>query len=147
LLYVGMGVVAILVQGGLIRVLIKKITENYLFLLGSVLMVGGLAALPFAPSGASLTFLLMTMTLGVSLNGPSLNSLISKQADSRQMGATLGASQGMAGLGRVAGPTWGGWLYGLTPFLPFVATAGVVSVTVGVGLRLCMDRGRAGVRT
>ena len=137
LLYIGMGAIAIVVQGGLIRVLVRKFSESRLFLMGSVLMVGGLGALAFAPNKPLLTLFLMTMSLGFSLNGPTLNSLISKQAESKNMGATLGASQGMAGLGRVVGPTWGGYLYGLAQTLPFVATACIVTFTVGVGVRLC----------
>ena len=142
MLYVGMGFVAVLVQGGLIRFLLRIFKENVLFLGGSILMVAGLAMLPFMPTVQLMALVLMMMTLGVSLSGPTLNSLISKEARPERMGATLGASQGMAGLGRVLGPTWGGWLYVLAPAAPFVATATVTSLTIGIGGLLLMHRPR-----
>jgi len=135
-LYIAMGFVAVLVQGGLIRVLVKKFQEEHLFLCGNILMVMGLAALPFATSQGLLTLFLMIMTLGASLSVPMLTSLVSKHAPLDHVGATLGASQGMAGLGRVIGPAWGGALYTIMPYLPFVMTAGFVSITISAGLLL-----------
>ena len=76
------------------------------------------------------------MALGSSLNGPTLNSMISKEADPSEIGRAMGTSQGISGLGRVLGPTWGGWLFGISYRLPFLATAALVSTTVWVGIQL-----------
>lgn len=131
-----MGLIAVLVQGVMIRSLVKKWGEENLFFIGSILMTGGLACIPLATSQNMLTFFLILMVLGNSLNGPTLNSRISKEADPSQIGRAMGTSQGASGLGRVAGPTWGGWLFGISYPLPFVATAVLVSITLWAGIKL-----------
>ncbi len=134
--YIYMGIIAVVIQGGLIRVLIKKYAEEKLFLAGNILLVIGLTLIPFAKSEWMLLLFLGTLSVGGSLNGPTLNSLVSKKADPLRVGAMMGISQGLSGLGRVIGPTWGGILYALGFRLPFLATALVVSFTIWVGLRL-----------
>lgn len=134
--FVIMGLIAVLIQGGLIRHLVKKWGEEKLFFTGSILMICGLALIPFAPSQKIVTLFLSVMAVGASLNGPTLNSLISKEADPSQIGRAMGTSQGISGLGRVLGPTWGGWLYGLYYSGPFLATAAAVSGTLWIGHKL-----------
>ena len=134
--FVYMGLVAVFIQGGMIRPLEKRFGEKNLFLTGSVIMVAGLALIPFATSGPLLTAFLLLMTAGASLNGPTLTSLISKQADPARVGAVMGSSQGFSALGRVIGPTWGGALFAVSYRLPFVFTALVISLTIWVGIRL-----------
>ena len=134
--FVYMGIVAVMIQAGLIRILVKRISEPKLFLAGNILMVTGLALIPFAHSPKILTAFLLIMAIGGSLNGPTLTSLVSKTADPERVGAMMGTSQGMAALGRVAGPAWGGLLFGVATRLPFLATAGIVSVSILAGLKL-----------
>lgn len=136
MLYAYLGLIAILVQGGLIRSLVKKFGETRLFFVGSILMAVGFAFVPTAHSLSLLIVFLGLLSLGGSLTGPTLNSLISKEADSSKVGAAMGTSQGIAALGRVIGPAWGGFLYALRPGLPFLATASFLSLTVYVGKKL-----------
>ena len=134
--FVYMGLVAVLIQGGLIRPLEKRFGEKNLFLLGSAVMAIGLALIPFASSEKILTAYLLLMTVGASLNGPTLTSLISKQSDPSRVGSTMGISQGFSALGRVIGPTWGGALFAVSFRLPFICTAALISLTIWVGIRL-----------
>ncbi len=131
-----MGLLAVIVQGGMIRMLVKRFGEKKLFLAGNFIMIAGIALIPFAKSVNALTFYLCLMGLGASLNGPTLTSLISKEADPSKMGSVLGSSQGLSALGRVIGPTWGGFLFSLAVPAPFLATAAVVSLTVWAGFKL-----------
>lgn len=134
--YIYMGLIAVFIQGGLIRILVKKWAEEKLFLTGSILMVIGIALIPLATSVHSLTLFLAVMAIGASLNGPTLNSIISQKADPSKVGAMMGTSQGIASLGRVIGPTWGGALYAVSFRLPFLATASLLSLTVLAGFKL-----------
>lgn len=136
MLYAYLGLIAIFVQGGLIRSLVKMFGEEKLFLAGTVLTLTGFALIPMAHSVKPLMIYLGLLSLGGGLTGPALNSLISKEADPGQVGRALGTSQGMAALGRVIGPTWGGWLYHFSAALPFLATAAFLSLTVLVGNKL-----------
>jgi len=136
-----MGIVAIFIQGGLIRVLVKRVGENALFLVGSILMTAGLAAIPFGGSFGGLTLILAVMSVGGSFNGPAIFSLVSKEAREGETGATMGLSQSSAGLGRVLGPVWGGALYSRGYFLPFVLTAALVALTIPAARFLAKGRG------
>ena len=128
-----MGSVAVVIQGGLIRVLVKKFTEKRLFIVGCVLLATGLALIPVSRDKTQLIWALCVMGVGASLNGPTLLSLISKTAKPSEIGAVLGNAQGLSALGRVIGPAWGGWLFAMAPGSPFWLTALLVCITVYLG--------------
>jgi DHA1 family tetracycline resistance protein-like MFS transporter len=136
LLFVYMGIIAIVIQGGLIKTLTKNFSERNLFLTGSVLMATGFFLIPFVSSKSTLLVTLGTVSIGGSLNTPTLNSLISKEADPSNTGATMGTAQGMGSLGRVLGPTLGGAFYEAWYMLPFFVTALLLSFLVRVGVQL-----------
>ncbi len=136
LLFVWMGVVAVVIQGFAIRVFVKRFGERKLFLFGNFLLTLGLILLPFAWSEKTLAGALCVMGVGASLSGPTLTSLISKMATPGEIGLLLGNSQGLSALGRVIGPTWGGWLFSFSPSLPFLLTAAVVFITVLIGFKI-----------
>ncbi len=131
--FVIMGVVAVIIQGGLMRVLVKRFSEKSLFITGSFFMALGMILIPFAKTTQMLGLYLGVMAMGGSLNGPTLTSLISKKADPSRMGQAMGISQGMSAMGRVIGPTWGGWLFLMSPQYPFWITAAIVSITFFIG--------------
>jgi len=128
--YIGM--IAVVVQGGLIRPLTKRFREGSLFLVGNIFMVLGLAALALSANIVQLTLALGLLALGKSLNTPMITSLISKQAREDQVGEIMGTAQGFSGLGRMIGPTWGGLFYGWIPESAFLATSLVLLSTIGV---------------
>ena len=107
-------------------------------------MVLGFALLPFAVSARSLAIFLCLMSLGGSLNGPTLNSLISKEADPHKVGFTMGTSQGVGSLGRVIGPTWSGFLYDIWFRLPFLLTSALLSLTIWIGIKIKQAHQRKG---
>jgi len=130
------GIIAVIVQGFLIKPLTNVFAEEKLFLTGNLLMVIGLGLIPFAWSTLTLACFLCLMALGKSLNTPTITSLISKEAGSDNVGAVMGASQGLSGLGRMIGPTWGGALFSVYFGLPFVATALIVAATIWIAFGL-----------
>lgn len=136
-----LGIITAVIQGGLIRPLTKIFKEETLFLVGNVLMATGLFLLGTAESIPQLTAYLALMAIGHSLNLPTVTSLISQHADPKRMGATIGATQGLSGLGRAIGPTWGGFLFGFGVALPFLMTALVVLSTVYIGFKVRMSTG------
>lgn len=138
-LYILMGAVAVVVQGGAIRALVKRFSESSLFLCGAICLTAALLSMPAMRSFAEFAAMMALMTLGASLCGPTLSSLVSQEAGARETGEALGRAQGMAGLGRAMGPSWGGWLYDMGPAYPFFVT-GIISIqAVIMGIRL---RGR-----
>jgi len=130
------GIIAVIVQGFLIKSLTNTFSEEKLFMVGNILMVIGLGLIPFSTSMLTLALFLGLMALGKSLNTPTITSLISKEASEDNVGAVMGASQGLSGLGRMIGPTWGGALFAVYFGLPFVATAIIVAATVWIAVGL-----------
>ncbi len=139
-----LGIITAVIQGGLMRPLTKVFREETLFLVGNVLMAVGLVLLGTASSIQQLTMYLALMAVGHSLNLPTVTSLISQKADPARMGATIGATQGLSGLGRAIGPTWGGFLFGIGVGLPFWLTGIVVAGTVVIGIAVKRASGPAG---
>lgn len=130
------GIIAVVVQGFLIKPLTSHFAEEKLFMAGNVLMVIGLGLIPVAHNMVTLALFLGLMALGKSLNTPTITSLISKEADEDNVGAVMGAAQGLSGLGRMIGPTWGGALFAVWFGLPFAATALIVATTVWIAIGL-----------
>ncbi len=130
------GLIAAIVQGGVVRQLVKYVKEEYIFLAGCILMPIGLGLIPLAGSMRMLSVYLGIMALGFSLNQPTMLSLVSQEAGERNVGAIMGTSQGIQGLGRVVGPVWGGFLYGISSGLPFYITAISLAVTIFIGFKL-----------
>lgn len=130
------GIVAVIIQGFLIKPLTNRFDEEKIFLVGNVLMIIGLACIPLAANTFHLALALCLMAVGKSLNTPTITSLISQEAEEERVGAVMGTAQGMSGLGRMIGPTWGGALFAVYFGAPFVATAAIVGGTVWIGWKL-----------
>ena len=133
--YILMGLVAVFIQGGLIRVLVKRFNERNLFWLGSLLLAAGLGAIPFTQNTAGLTAVMILMTVGASLAVPTLTSLVSKESTPENYGVTMGISQSFSATARAIGPTWGSALLGISFRAPFVITGALVLLTLWVGFR------------
>ena len=113
-LFAYVGLLAVVVQGGLIGRLVKRFGEMRLVVAGAVLLTVNLLILPFVgPVWGGLTALMLVMTgfsLGNSLATPSLTSLASKSADETEQGGVMGVTQSAASLARAVGPVLGGLL-------------------------------------
>jgi DHA1 family tetracycline resistance protein-like MFS transporter len=118
-LFFGLGLIIAFVQGGLVRRLAKGGREPALLVVGTLLMVPGLALIPVAPSVPALWGALSLLAFGQAIVSPSTSSLISQSTAATEQGAILGVSQGMSSLARAIGPLAGGAL---------IAAQGSVSV-------------------
>jgi len=113
------GVLIVLIQGFLIRPLVKRFGESNLVVTGIGLMALGFLLFPLCPT---LTLLLIgpmiPISLGNGLNGPSLRALISQRATAQ--GAALGLSASFDSLARATGPATAGYLYKqVSPTAPY----------------------------
>jgi DHA1 family tetracycline resistance protein-like MFS transporter len=134
-LFVYVGILVALVQGGLVHRLSRAVGERKLVLAGTALLAVGLGVLPFSATVALTMLLLVPLTLGIGSANPSLSSLISKSVGESERGSILGAFQSMSSLGRILGPMWGEYAYArLGPTGPhwtgaiFAASAAMISV-------------------
>ncbi|HMJ07693.1 MAG TPA: MFS transporter [Pyrinomonadaceae bacterium] len=108
------GFLAAISQGVLFGVFAKKFGEAWLAVIGSLMLVISLFAVPFIDSahGGILGLLGGTalFAIGNSMASPALTSLASKSADELSQGKTMGILQSAASLARVVGPLLCGFL-------------------------------------
>ncbi len=130
-----LGIVMAFVQGGLVRRLAPILGDKNLTVLGCILMVIGLIALPLLKGIAGLLFTTGLLAVGESFCNPALISSISKGAQDSLQGETMGVSQSLASLSRFAGPVFAGFLYQhYGPTSPYFIAALVMIFALVVGL-------------
>ena len=105
------GIIAAIMQGGLIGPLTKRFKEGRLLTTGLILQGAGFLFLPYTRSLLPLLAFLGLIAIGNGLTNPSLQSLISRNTHEDQQGGVLGVSQSLGSLARVLGPSWGGWFF------------------------------------
>jgi MFS family permease len=130
-IFVFIGVLSAIMQGGLIGRLSKKFGEKKLMLVGQCLLAVGVVCLPFSGSIYVLLFATAIVALGFGMSNPSVSSLISKVAPEKEKGFVLGGAQGMGSLGRILGPIVGTLGFQLISVsFPFVLGGGVLALTI-----------------
>ncbi len=128
-LLVVMALIMVGIQGGAIRGLSRRFGEVRLLLVGSALLAGSFAAIPFMPSVAILVLPLAISSVGRGVAQPSMLSLVSRATTEKNRGLVMGRFQSSASLARVLGPLAAGTLFELRLWGPFV-TAGIAMVCV-----------------
>ncbi|MEF8839207.1 MAG: MFS transporter [Haloarculaceae archaeon] len=145
------GVVVAIVQGGLIGRLTDRFGEVPLAMVGGVLELVALVALPFSPvigdalpavgpllpvgpslasSTIALLAVLTALAVGNGLANVSLNTLVSRSAAEEEQGGAFGLTQSAGSLARTVGPVTAGFLYTAIDYrIPFVA-AGLLMVPI-----------------
>lgn len=113
LLFTYVGVIGVLMQGGLIGLLVKRIGEQRLLFIG-LLLAGGLLLLPLSTHLALILLTLGLLSAGDGAVTPIVSTLLSFASPAEAQGETLGLAQGMAGLGRMLGPLIAGSLFTLS---------------------------------
>ncbi len=111
LLLAYIGVIAVLVQGFLIRPLSRRFGDERLLLAGILLTGAGMMLMPLPQGVGGLMLVSSLISLGWGLVNPCTASLISRSAGKDRQGGVLGLSQGLASLARIAGPVWGGFAF------------------------------------
>lgn len=142
-LYSYMGLVAVIVQGGLVGPLSRRFGERRLVRTGAVLVGAGMATLPLTGDVAGLMASLAGLVVGVCITGPSMSSLISRRAGAGERGAVLGIAYSSGGLARIVGPAWAGW--GFVTFgrdSPYLAGAAVMALMLLLSLRIANPPGQ-----
>jgi DHA1 family tetracycline resistance protein-like MFS transporter len=106
-LFVFVGVIGAIIQGGLIGRLVKRFGEAPLIITGALLFAASLFAIPLTSPHTGLATLLLvgaTFSVGNSFSMPSLTGLASKSVGRGEQGGVLGVTQSVASLARTVGP-------------------------------------------
>ena len=98
------GVLGVVVQGGLLRRLMKRPIEKPLILTGALLMATSLWLLPRVHGTPGFLAVTALMALGNGLIVPTLTGLLSRSASGHAQGRALGLNSSAGSLGRFLGP-------------------------------------------
>lgn len=128
-----MGVVLIIAQGGLVGPLTKKFGDLNLIKIGLLGGTLGFVLVAFAVDYLTTLLALGFFILALVLIGPTLNSYISNFAGEHQ-GTVMGLNSAATSLGRVVGPLWGGYLYDINIAYPFYSGAATLLLGLLVSL-------------
>jgi DHA1 family tetracycline resistance protein-like MFS transporter len=104
-------VLAVLTQGGLVRVLVPRLGEPRLATLGVLLFVTGLLIVAESSGIGTVMVGLALCGVGVGAFTPSNSALASQQAGAHDRGAVMGTYQSSSSLARVIGPFASGPIY------------------------------------
>jgi predicted MFS family arabinose efflux permease len=128
LLLFAMGLAGALVQGGLVRSLSGRVSDESLFKAGCAAMGAGLAAFTVASGWVSAAFSGLAVASGFALLSPTLSALLSRAGESAQ-GEAQGLNGSATALSRVVAP-----LLFTTGLWPRAGAGG----TYGVAAALCL---------
>tara|TARA_B100000900_G_scaffold392282_2_gene387630 strand:+ start:614 stop:1876 length:1263 start_codon:yes stop_codon:yes gene_type:complete len=119
------GIIAIIVQGGLIGPLVKQFGELKLTIIGSgFILIACLLLITFPDknSGNYIYLAVSFLAIGAGLITPTIRALISKKIDQNSQGSILSSLQGLQSLGSVLGYILAGNVYDFFgPRSPFIA--------------------------
>lgn len=133
--FVYVGVIMIIMQGGLVGQLSKRWGVQGLLILGLALLAAGLLLLPF---GAQLGLMLVAVGLlsaGSGAVASTSSALASLATSSETQGQTLSIIQSIGGLGRIIGPIAAGWIFAAGGAgAPFVVGGSLTLVALAIAL-------------
>ena len=131
--FLGIGLVLVLVQGGGIHPLTQRLGSARLAKVGLVLITLGLVALAGATSWPVFVVALFLLAVGQGVVVPSITSLVANTAGTDRRGEALGFQQSASALGRIVGPVGAGALFGLsipTPYLVGAALCALAAIVL-----------------
>lgn len=135
LLFALLGLVSVVVQGGLVRIVVPRIGERRLLLASAAPFGGGLLLMGLSAGLPGLLGGLVLVGVGYGCAVPSVLGLLSRAAHPERQGAVLGIGQSTGSLARVLGPAAAGVLFDARLALPYLAGAGLILAAAMVSAR------------
>ncbi len=134
-LFAGIGVLLVIYQGGLVRLVAKRIPERAALIAGLVLMGLALPLMPKAAWAWPFLLILIPLSWGSGMGNTASTALASRLTPAEDQGGLFGVLNAMTGLGRILGPAvgtftfarWGGQ-----------ATYTVAGLTLALALMLAL---------
>ena len=129
-----LGMLALIIQGGLIGPLARGFKHLNLVLAGAVLLAIGMALIGTAQQPWMVIVGLVFVGVGLGVTNPLLSVIAAHLAGGESRGVVLGFAQSSGGLARTVGPLWGGFLFSHistgAPFFGGAVAAGLSSIVV-----------------
>jgi DHA1 family tetracycline resistance protein-like MFS transporter len=124
------GVIAVLVQGGVIRPAVRILGETTTVLIGNLLMAAGFLIVAVGPVEWLFWAALVLMGMGGGFTVPSLVGLMSLHVLPAEQGSVHGLNQSATALGRAISYFLAGALFAISPALPYGLAAGLILLAI-----------------
>ncbi len=135
--FAGFGVLGVIVQGGFIRPIVKRMGDKPTFLVGLTFGMIGLVAAAFSRSVTLFAVSMVPLALGIGFGHPTVSSLVSLASGRDEQGRVQGAASAVESLGRTMGPIWGNAsLERVGNSTPYVSAAACLLLTFLITLGL-----------
>jgi MFS transporter, DHA1 family, tetracycline resistance protein len=132
-LFAGFGLLGAVIQGGLIRPIVRRAGDKSTFIAGIIFSCVGLVAAALAHSVGLFVLALVPLAIGMGFGHPTVSSLISRAGRGDEQGRVQGAASAVESLGRTLGPVWGSAsLQRWGEATPFVTGAAFLAMTLFV---------------
>jgi MFS transporter, DHA1 family, tetracycline resistance protein len=105
--FAAFGLLGVVVQGGFIRPMVRRLGDKPTFIVGLVFGAIGLTAAAITHSVAMFALTLVPLSLGMGFGMPTISSLVSRSAGAHEQGRVQGAANAIESLSRTLGPVWG----------------------------------------
>src|SRR5947207_1109837 len=105
--FAAFGVLGAIIQGGLIRPIVRRMGDRTTFRVGLCCGAFGLIAASMTHSLVMFIATLVPLAFGIGFGHPTMASLVSLAAHGDEQGRVQGAAGAVESLGRTMGPVWG----------------------------------------
>jgi predicted MFS family arabinose efflux permease len=110
-LFAGIGVLMVIYQGGLVRLVSKRFPERAALITGLLLMGIALPLMPMAPWMWPFVLLFIPLSWGSGMGNTAGSALASQLTPPEDQGALFGVLNAMSGVGRIVGPAVGTFVF------------------------------------
>jgi MFS family permease len=136
-LFAFIGVLIVLYQGGLVRVVAKRIPERAALVAGLACMAVALPMLPYAPWKWPFLLVMVPLAWGSGMNTTATSALASQLTPRDEQGGLFGVLNAMSGIGRIIGPLVGTLAFARYGYAaPYWVACGSLALALVVGATL-----------
>ena len=133
------GLLGAVIQGGLIRPIVRRLGDQPTFRIGLVCAAVGLVSAAAAHSEAGLAISLVPLAFGIGFGHPTMSSLVSLVGRGDEQGRVQGAASAVESIGRTLGPIWGNAsLQHVNESIPYISAAGFLIFTLLLSVGFCV---------
>ncbi len=129
------GILIVIYQGGLVRVVAKRLPERLALALGLLLMAVSLPIMAYAPWMWPFVLLMIPLAWGSGMSNTATSALASRLTPADEQGGLFGVISAVQGIGRILGPAIGTFLFARGGYATSYWVAGG---TVAAGLLLAV---------
>jgi multidrug resistance protein len=131
IVYTLMGGISALLQAFVVGRALKRLGEDFLVIAALLLGVAGFVGLIYAPSLFILFLWVVVIGASMALARPAILVALSRRTQLGQ-GLTMGLQGSFDSFGRVIGPLWAGWAFGLTLASPYWSSAAAFALAAAL---------------